>query len=239
MQQQIKYQRLLLKLSGEALMGGGQNMFHKATVDGILDQIKQITSLGVKLGIVIGGGNIFRGVNGKEFGLQRANADAMGILATIMNGIAFKDFLHNAGVKCKIYSALAVANITAGYNREQMLEDLDNNNVILFVAGTGNPYFTTDSGAALRAIDMHADLLIKATKVDGVYDMDPKTNANAKKYTSVSFDMAITNNLKIMDMSAFDLCKEHAINIEVCNIFQPNALYNSITGNSQGTLIHI
>lgn len=237
--EQVKYKRILLKLSGEALMGNSQSMFDKPTIDAVISQIKQILDLGVKIGIVIGGGNIFRGVNGKELGLDRANADSIGMLATVMNGIALKDFLANAGIKAKIYSALAINNLVKGYNRDSMLGRLNDGNVIIFVAGTGNPFFTTDSGAALRAIEMKADLLIKATKVDGVYDSDPKLNLTATKYHKVSFNDAIKQNLKIMDMSAFDLCREHKVNIEVCNIFNPNCLKDSVLGNSQGTLIHI
>lgn len=237
--EQVKYKRILLKLSGEALMGNSESMFDKPTIDAVISQIKKILDLGVKVGIVIGGGNIFRGVNGGELGLDRANADSIGMLATIMNGIALKDFLANAGVKAKIYSALAINNLVKGYNRDSMLGRLNDGNVIIFVAGTGNPFFTTDSGAALRAIEMKADLLIKATKVDGVYDSDPKLNLTATKYHKVSFNDAIKQNLKIMDMSAFDLCREHKINIEVCNIFNENCLKDSVLGNSQGTLIHI
>lgn len=237
--EQVKYKRILLKLSGEALMGNSQSMFDKPTIDAVISQIKQILDLGVKIGIVIGGGNIFRGVNGKELGLDRANADSIGMLATVMNGIALKDFLANAGIKAKIYSALAINNLVKGYNRDSMLGRLNDGNVIIFVAGTGNPFFTTDSGAALRAIEMKADLLIKATKVDGVYDSDPKLNLTATKYHKVSFNDAIKQNLKIMDMSAFDLCREHKVNIEVCNIFNANCLKDSVLGNSQGTLIHI
>ena len=239
MQQSVKYKTILLKLSGEALMGGHETMFDKSTIDSIIVQIRQVINLGVKVGIVVGGGNIFRGVNGKELGLKRANADYMGMLATVMNGIALKDFLANAGIKSKIYSSLTITNMVKGYNRDSMLSRLEAGNVIVFVGGTGNPFFTTDSGAALRAIEMEAELLIKATKVDGVYDSDPKLNLTAIKYSQISFDNAIRQNLKIMDMSAFDLCREHKINIDVCNIFKPNSLIDSVYGNTQGTLIHV
>jgi uridylate kinase len=239
MQQQVQYKRVLLKLSGEALMGEQQSMFDKNTIDSIITQIKQVISLGVKLGIVIGGGNIFRGVNGNELGLNRANADAMGMLATVMNGIALKDFLTHAGIESKLYSALAITNMVKGYNRDSMISRLDAGNVIIFAGGTGNPFFTTDSGAALRAIEMEADLLIKATKVDGVYDSDPKVNLTATKYSKITFDAAIKQNLKVMDMSAFDLCRAHKINIDVCNIFKEHSLVDSVLGQTQGTLIHV
>lgn len=232
-------QRILLKLSGEALTGKNNEMFDKSTLDAIMLQIKQLIDLKVKLGIVIGGGNIFRGLRAEEFGLARANADYMGMLATIMNGIALKDFLNAHNIRSKIYSAFPVGNIVTGYNRNDMLEELEDGNVVIFVGGTGNPFFTTDSGAALRAIEMDADILVKATKVDGVYDCDPMKNLNAKKYTKLSFDEAIRQNLQVMDMAAFDLCRSHKVNIVVCNIFSPNSLKDTANGNTQGTLIHI
>ena len=235
--QQLKYQRVLLKLSGEALMGGHTDLFDKKTVDGIILQIKQLLELKVKLGIVIGGGNIFRGIDAKQFGLQPSNADYMGILATIMNGIAFKDFLVSHGIRAKIYSAVPVGNIVKGYNRDSMLNRLEDGNVIVFAGGTGNPFFTTDSAAALRAVEMGANLLIKATKVNGVYDSDPHKNPQAQKYTTLSFTEAISQNLKVMDLTAFDLCQQHSINIEVCDIFSPNSLKDAATGNSQGTVL--
>jgi uridylate kinase len=234
----VKYDRVLLKLSGEALMGKSTSIFDKQTVDSIIIQIKEILALNIKIGIVIGGGNIFRGINGSEMGLERANADYIGMLATIMNGIALKDFFTNAGINSKIYSAVAINNIVKGINRDNMLGHLTKGNVVIFVGGTGNPFFTTDSGAALRAIEMQANLLIKATKVDGVYNMDPKIHADAVKYRTITFDHAIKQNLRVMDMSAFDLCREHNINIDVCDIFQPNCLRDSVLGNTQGTLIH-
>ncbi|MDQ5920969.1 MAG: uridylate kinase [Pseudomonadota bacterium] len=237
----LKYPRILLKLSGEALMGKENNasIFDQPTINSIIIQIKQLIELGVKLGIVIGGGNIFRGINGTAtLGLHSANADYMGMLATIMNGIAFKDFLTNSGVKSKIYSALTITNIVKGYNRDSMMGRLEDGNVIIFAGGTGNPYFTTDSAAALRAIEMKADLLIKATKVDGVYTADPMLDRLATKYAKISFTDVIQQNLKVMDMAAFDLCRQHKINIDVCNIFNPNSLFDSALGNTQGTLIH-
>lgn len=238
MQQTAKYHRVLLKLSGEALMGGGTALFDKATIDSIITQIKQSLELKVKIGIVIGGGNIFRGVNGAQLGLDRANADYIGMLATVMNGIALKDFLTHSHIKSKIYSALAINNIVKGYNRDSMLSRLEDNHVIIFAGGTGHPYLTTDTTAALRAIEMQADLLIKATKVDGVYDADPLLNPDAIKYPNLSFDQAIKQNLKVMDMAAFDLCNQHKINIAVCNTFNHNSLIDSILGNIHGTLIH-
>lgn len=236
--QTTKYKRILLKLSGEALMGDSQNMFDKATLDAILFQIKQLNELGIKIGIVIGAGNIFRGISGDDLGLQRANADYMGILATVMNGIALKDFLSKIGVSAKIYSALSISNIAKEYNRDSMLKRLNDGDVIIFVAGTGLPYFTTDTTAALRAIDMNADLVIKATKVDGVYDSDPKKNSDAQKFRKITFEEVINKNLKIMDIAAIDLCRTNKINIEVCNIFKPDVLKNIAEGKECGTLVY-
>lgn len=234
----IKYKRILLKLSGESLMGDGSELYDKFTIDHIASQIEQVYNSGVEIAITIGGGNIFRGINAEAFGLDRTNADYMGMLATIMNGIALKDFLAHHGLKTKVYSALAVGNIVDNYNREKVLQSLAKKEIVIFVAGTGNPFFSTDSGAALRALEIKADLLIKATKVDGVYDSDPFKNSHAKKYQQVSFDEVITKDLKVMDLTAFDLCKNHKINIDVCNIFHKNALKDSIEGNSQGTIIY-
>lgn len=236
--QSVKYHRVLLKLSGEALMGDSHNMFDKNTLDQIVKQIQQLVDLKVQLAIVIGGGNIFRGVNASTFGLNRANADYMGMLATIMNGIAFKDFLTTNNISSRIYSAIPVGSIIKGYNRDSVIKHLDEGHIVIFVGGTGNPLFTTDSGAAMRAIEIDADLLIKATKVDGVYDSDPVKNPQAKKYTQVSFDEAMSKNLKVMDLSAFELCNTHNVNIEVCNIFNSNTLRDAVIGNSQGTLVY-
>lgn len=231
--------RILLKLSGEALMGEeSREMFDKNALEMIISQIKQLIELKVKLGIVIGGGNIFRGTKAQQFGLQLVNAHYMGMLATIINGIALKDFLNTHKIRSEIYSAIPIGEIIKGYNRNDMLEKLEADNIVIFVGGTGNPFFTTDSGAALRAIEMNADILVKATKVDGVYDSDPVQNHNAKKYDQLSFDDAIRQNLQVMDMAAFDLCRSHNVNIVVCNIFSKNSLSDTASGNTRGTLIH-
>jgi len=236
--QQLKYKRILIKLSGEALMGDSSQMFDPTTTASILAQIKQLILLNVQIGIVIGGGNIVRGTQAEELGLERANADYMGMLATIMNAIALKDFLSNVGIEARIYSALQINNIIQGHNRDSMLSQLSKGNVIIFAGGTGNPFFTTDSTAALRAIEMNADILIKATKVDGVYDKDPVKYTDAVKYDRISFDEAISKNLKVMDISAFDLCRAHNMNIQVCSIFNPTVLENIIQGQAVGTFVY-
>jgi uridylate kinase len=186
----------------------------------IANQLKQIVQTGVKIGVVIGGGNFFRGIsNTKEFGLDRANADYIGILATIMNGVALDSLFKQSGLNTALFSALEVPSIAPVFNRNQLLEALDDNKIAIFVGGTGNPYFTTDSTAAIRALDMQANLIIKATKVDGVYNKDPLLFSDAIKYNSITFDEAIDKQLKVMDITAFDLCRSNDINIRVCNIF--------------------
>lgn len=235
----LKYQRILLKLSGESLMGDSSDSVHPETVEFILKQVKEVVALGVKVGLVIGGGNFFRGVAGSDkLGIQRANADTMGMLATVMNGILLRDSFNSHGIEAKIFSAFPIGSFIKGYNRDSMLKRIDNGEVVIFVGGTGSPYFTTDSGAALRGLEMNADLLIKATKVDGVYSADPKKDPNAVKYDSLSFNDAITNNLGVMDMAAFALCRENNLNIKVCSIFKAGSLKRIVLGEDEGTLVY-
>lgn len=235
----LKYQRVLLKLSGEALMGDSQDSVDPGTVEFIICQIKEILDLGVKVGIVIGGGNFFRGLSGSDrLGIQRANADFMGMLATAMNGILLRDACNARGIFAKVYSAFPIGNIIKGYNRDSALKRINDGDVVIFVGGVGSPYFTTDSGAALRAIEMNCDLLIKATKVDGVYDKDPKKYPDAVKFDQLTFNDAINDNLGVMDMAAFALCRENNMNINVCSIFKAGSLKNVVTGGSEGTLVY-
>ena len=235
----LKYQRILLKLSGEALMGDSSDSVHPETVEFILKQVKEVVALGVKVGLVIGGGNFFRGVAGSDkLGIQRANADTMGMLATVMNGILLRDSFNSHGIEAKIFSAFPIGSFIKGYNRDSMLKRIDNGEVVIFVGGTGSPYFTTDSGAALRGLEMNADLLIKATKVDGVYSADPKKDPSAVKYDSLSFNDAIANNLGVMDMAAFALCRENNLNIKVCSIFKAGSLKRIVLGEDEGTLVY-
>ena len=221
-------------------MGDSGESIHIETVEFILQQITEIIKLGACVGIVIGGGNFFRGVSGSnKMGIQRVNADTIGMLATVMNGILLRDSFNSCGIKSEIFSALAIGNLIKGYNRDSMLKRMNNNEVVIFVAGVGSPEnFTTDSGAALRGLEMGADLLIKATKVDGVYDKDPKTNHDAIKYSRISFDEAISKNLGVMDMAAFALCRENNLNINVCSIFKAGKLHKVVTGESEGTLVY-
>jgi len=235
----LKYQRILLKLSGEALMGESQESVDPATVEFIIGQIKDILDLGVKVGVVIGGGNFFRGLAGSDrLGIQRANADFMGMLATAMNGILLRDAFNARGIPSKVYSAFPIGHMVKGYNRDSAIKRINDGDVVVFVGGVGSPFFTTDSGAALRAIEMDCDLLIKATKVDGVYDKDPKKFADAVKFDKLTFNDAITDNLGVMDMAAFALCRENSMNVNVCSIFKPGSLRNVVTGAAEGTLVY-
>ncbi|MBX9598247.1 MAG: UMP kinase [Burkholderiales bacterium] len=235
----LKYPRILLKLSGEALMGESRDSVDPETVAFILQQVRDVLELGVKVGIVIGGGNFFRGVAGSDkLGIQRANADAMGMLATVMNGILLRDSFNARGISAKLFSAFAVGSFIKGYNRDSMIKRLNDGDVVIFVGGTGSPYFTTDSGAALRGLEMKADLLIKATKVDGVYNKDPKKFTDAVKYQQLSFDEAIGQNLGVMDMAAFALCRENNLNIKVCSIFKAGSLKRVVLGEDEGTLVY-
>jgi len=235
---QALYKNIMIKLSGEALMGGTSSSVDVNTVNYIIDEIKKIKTLGVNIGIVIGGGNFFRGISGaKDLGLERTNADSMGMLATVMNGILLKDSLLHHGLATKVYSQFIVGGITKPYNRDSMMKRLHDGDIIIFVGGTGNPLFTTDSAAALKSIEMNADILIKATKVDGIYDCDPIKNPQAIKYDTLTFDEAINKKLKVMDTSAFALCQENNMMINVCSIFKPNSLLDVVLGKKEGTFI--
>lgn len=235
----LKYPRIMLKLSGEALMGDSTESVDPGTVEFIINQVKEILAKGVRVGIVIGGGNFFRGLSGSDkLGIQRANADFMGMLATAMNGILLRDAFNARGIPSKVYSAFPIGNIIKGYNRDSAVKRIADGDVVIFVGGVGSPYFTTDSGSALRAIEMNCDLLIKATKVDGVYDRDPKKYADAVRYDKLTFDDAISQNLGVMDMAAFALCRENGMNINVCSIFKPGSLLRVVSGEDEGTLVY-
>lgn len=234
----IKYKRILLKLSGEALMGEAKDAVDPQVVEFIIKQIKEVLNLGIELGLVIGGGNFFRGVLGSDkLKLQRANADYIGMLATAMNGILLRDALNSHQIPAELYSAFAIGNIIEPYNRDKALKQLNSGVVVIFAGGVGSPFFTTDSGAALRAIEMDCSLLIKATKVNGIYNKDPQRYPDAVKYSELSFDQVINQNLGVMDMTAFALCRENNMNINVCSIFEPNILKRVVMGENEGTLV--
>ncbi len=233
-----KYQRILLKLSGEALMGEDSYGINRATIDRIVQEIKAVVDMGVQVAIVIGGGNIFRGVAPAAAGMDRATADYMGMLATVMNAMALQDAMRHAGVVSRVQSALTIQQCAEPYVRGKAIRYLEENKVVIFGAGTGNPFFTTDTAAALRGMEVGADIVLKATKVDGVYTDDPKKNPDAVRYHTVTFDEAIGRNLKVMDATAFALCRDQKMNICVFSIFKPGGLKRVVLGEDEGTLVH-
>ena len=229
--------RILLKLSGEALMGPDSFGYHADTMAGFVGQIREVVALGVQVGIVVGGGNLFRGATGALSGMNRASADSMGMLATVMNALALKDALQQAGVDARVQTAVHIAHVGDDFDRDAALRHLEAGRVVIFGGGTGNPFFTTDTAAALRAAEIGADLLLKATKVDGVYTADPKKDANARRYAALSFDEAIANNLGVLDTAAFALCREQKLPLVVFDIFKPGALKRVVMGEDEGTRV--
>ena len=232
-----KIQRVLLKLSGEALMGdfnfGIDPKILKQTATDIIEQQKK----GIQLALVIGGGNIFRGAGLAQSGIDRVSADQMGMLATVMNALAMQDAIKKQGVNCRVMSALAIDQVGEPYSALSAREYLDKGDIVIFAAGTGNPYFTTDTAASVRAIEIQADILLKATKVDGIYDSDPMKNANAKRYDTLSYDEAISRELGVMDLTAMVLCRENKMSLGVLKLFDKGALAAMIAGESVGTRI--
>lgn len=229
--------RILLKLSGEALMGPDSFGYHADTMAGFVAQIRDVVAAGVQVGIVVGGGNLFRGATGALSGMNRATADSMGMLATVMNALALKDALLQAGVDARVQTAVHIAHVGEDFERDSAVHHLEAGRVVIFGGGTGNPFFTTDTAAALRAAEVGADLLLKATKVDGVYTADPKKDANATRYETLSFDEAITNNLGVLDTAAFALCREQKLTLVVFNVFKPGALKRVVMGENEGTRV--
>ncbi len=229
------YKRILIKLSGEALMGDDAYGINRATIDDIVAQIKAVVDLGVEVAVVIGGGNIFRGVAPAAAGMDRATADYMGMLATVMNAMALQDAMRSAGVVARVQSALNLAQVAEPYIRGKAIRYLEEGRVVIFGAGTGNPFFTTDTAAALRGMEIDAEIVLKATKVDGIYTADPKTNPEATRYETVTFDEAINKNLKVMDATALTLCRDQNLPICVFSIFKPGALMRVVMGENEGT----
>jgi len=230
--------RVLLKLSGEALMGENSFGISPDIVNQIVIEIKKILEQNIQLAIVIGGGNIFRGISLGDQGMTRATGDYMGMLATVMNSLALEDAFNTNNIITRVQSAVNVEQIVEPYIRAKALQYLSENKVVIFSGGTGNPFFTTDTAAALRASEIDADIMIKATKVNGIYSDDPIKNPNAMKFDQISFDDVIDKKLKVMDATAFTLCREQSMPIGVINIFKQNSLYNFINKNfSDGTLV--
>ena len=236
---QPKYKRVLLKLSGEALIGTERtgDPFNPKIIEQYANEIKEVVALGVEVAIVIGGGNIYRGMNEADSGIERAHGDYMGMLATVINAMAIQAMLEKIGVYTRLQSAINMDQIAEPYIRRKALRHLEKGRVVIFGAGTGNPYFTTDTAGSLRAIEMKADVILKGTRVDGVYDSDPEKNPNAVKFDKISFQDCITKNLKVMDMTAFTLCMENKLPIIVFDMNQPGNLMKIVQGESVGTLV--
>ncbi len=233
------HRRVLLKLSGEALMGDDSYGINRDTLDTMVREIAAVMALGVELAIVIGGGNIFRGMAGGSAGMDRATADYMGMLATVMNALALQDALRQKNVVARVQSALKIEQVVEPYIRPKALRYLEEGKVVIFAAGTGNPFFTTDTAAALRGAEMGVEVVLKATKVDGVYSADPMEDPLATRYRRIGFDEAISRNLKVMDATAFALCRDQKLPIRVFSIFKEGALLRAVRGEDEGTLVHV
>jgi uridylate kinase len=231
------FKRILLKLSGEALMGDDAYGINRETIERIVAEVAEVVRLGVQVGVVIGGGNIFRGVAPGAAGMDRATADYMGMLATVMNALALQDAFRRAGVNARVQSALTIEQVAEPYIRGKAIRYLEEGKVVIFGAGTGNPFFTTDTAAALRGVEIGADIVLKATKVDGVYTADPKKDPSAKRYQTLTFDEAITRDLKVMDATAFALCRDQNMPLCVLSIFKEGALKRVVMGEDEGTLV--
>jgi uridylate kinase len=234
-----KAQRILLKLSGEALMGDDAFGINRETIARMAQEIKEVVDMGVQVAVVIGGGNIFRGVSSGAAGMDRATADYMGMLATVMNALALADTMNNAGMTARVMSAINIDQVVEPYVRPKALQYLEEGKVVIFAAGTGNPFFTTDTAAALRGAEIGAAMVLKATKVDGVYTADPKKDPSATRYASLSFDQAMQQNLGVMDAAAFALCRDQKLPIKVFSIFKSGALKRVVRGEDEGTLVHV
>jgi len=232
-----KYQRILLKLSGEALGGKSGTGIDPHSVGDMARQIREVRELGVEVVIVIGGGNIFRGAVGSERGIERATADYMGMLATVINALALQDALEKEGVATRVQSAITMHQVAEAFIRRRAVRHLEKGRVVIFGGGTGNPYFSTDTAAALRANEIGAEVILKATKVDGIYDSDPKKNPGAKRYTQLTYLDALQRQLKVMDSTAFSLCMDNKMPIIVFDLFKEHNLRRVVTGEKVGTLV--
>ncbi len=234
---EVKFKRILLKLSGEALLGREDYGIDPNVVSALAAEIIEIAKLGIQIGVVIGGGNIFRGAGLAKSGIDRATADHMGMLATVMNALAIQDSLEKSGGNARVMSAIKINEVCEDYIRRRAIRHLEKNRIVIFAAGTGNPFFTTDSAAALRAIEMGAELLLKATKVDGLYTSDPKKDPTATKYDQVSFDEVLNKKLEVMDATAIALCRDYKMPIRIYNMLAPGELKRLMFGEQLGTLV--
>src|SRR4051812_32910044 len=238
MADQPAHKRILLKLSGEALMGEDSYGINRATIERIISEIADVVSLGVEVAVVIGGGNIFRGMAPAAAGMDRATADYMGMLATVMNALALQDAMRHMNLVSRVQSALNIEQVAEPYIRGKAMRYLEEGKVVIFAAGTGNPFFTTDTAAALRGAEIGAEMVLKATKVDGVYSADPQKDPSAERYSRISFDEAMSQNLGIMDATAFALCRDQKLPIKVFSIFKHGALKRVVLGEDEGTLVY-
>ena len=233
----LRYKKVLLKVSGEVLMGETAFGIDMPTVEAVAQDIKQVVEAGVELSLVIGGGNIFRGMAGAAKGMERASADYMGMLATVMNALAMRDALERSNIPAIVMSAISMVGVTDHYDRRKAMRHLSSGEVVIFSAGTGNPFFTTDSAACLRAIEVDADVVLKATKVDGVYTADPFKDPNAEKFERLTYDEVLDRKLGVMDLTAICLCRDQKMPLRVFNMNKPGALLNIVVGGAEGTLI--
>ncbi len=234
-----EYKRILLKISGEALMGEDSYGINHAVMQHIVSEINEIKRLGVELAIVVGGGNIFRGMQSANDGIERVTADHMGMLATVMNALALRDVMKQSGLVGRVQSALNIEQIVEPYIRGKAIRYLQEGDILIFAAGTGNPFFTTDTAAALRGMEMNVDIVLKATKVDGIYTSDPKIHPEATRYQTLSFSEAITRNLQVMDATALTLCRDQKLPLNVFSIFKAGALKRIVMGEDEGTFVTV
>ncbi len=231
------YNRILLKLSGEALLGDEQYGIAANTLDRIADELAEISAMGVQVAVVIGGGNIFRGAGLAASGMERVKADQMGMLATVMNALALQDALERRDVFCRVMSAIQINQVCEDYIRRRAVRHLEKGRVVIFAAGTGNPFFTTDSAASLRAVEIGAELLLKGTKVDGVYNVDPASDPAARRYEQLTYDEVLSQRLEVMDATAIVLCRDQAMRIMVFDITSPGAMVAAARGEPVGTVV--
>lgn len=233
----LHFKRILLKFSGEVLMGEADFGWDIQVLTQVAEQVKSIRNLGVEVAIVVGGGNVFRGGQVQSKLIQRSTADQMGMMATIMNGIALRDVFESQGLDSRVMSAQPISGVTDGFSANAAQKYLTSGEVVIFAGGTGNPFFTTDTAAALRGIEVNADIVLKATKVDGIYDSDPFKNPQAQRYSQLTYTQVIQQNLQVMDLAAFALCRDHAMPIRVFDMLKPGAIERILRGEDEGTLV--
>lgn len=233
------YKRVLLKISGEALMGNQGYGTSPEILTLVASEVAEIARDGIELAVVVGGGNIFRGVSESAKGMDRASADYVGMLATVMNAVSLQDAIEKQGVVTRVLSAIPISQLAEPYIRRRAIRHLEKGRIVIFAAGTGNPFFTTDTAAALRGAEIGAEIMLKATKVDGVYTADPKKDPSATRYASITFDEALIKNLQVLDATAFALCRDQNLPLKVFSIFKPGALKRVVQGEDEGTLVHV